>query len=270
MMPLKTIQQLKDYDQSKMKFPCIAQVKLDGIFGRHHNDNQFYTRSENLIRGLSVLKEELASVLHGDTSYDGELVIPHLDFFTMNGLIRSFNETPECMFFIFDKPDCLLQYEDRQNTYFNDSLLDLPHVVKVQAHWIKSQAQADSFYDRVLKAGHEGVVYKVPTALYHHGKKYTEMKRVPVKTVECAILTAYEGKGKMEGMLGGFIVEYNGVKVRVGGGPGVDMAWRIKVWQEFNEDPDMYLGQMLKCQYKKKTAKGSMRSPQMLGIRWDI
>ena len=263
MIDRHTIQQLKDYNESKMRFPCLGQVKMDGIFGRYDGEsNKFYTRSGNLIRGLSVLEREMESY---EIPFDGELVIPKLDFFTMNGLIRSFNETPTCKYYIFDEPGTL-RYEIRQPSYFMADWSLFPHVKPVKAHLLQSQVEADAFNDKVLAAGHEGVVYKLPSGQYRHGKHWENMKRVPVKSCECRILRAYEGKGKFEGMLGGFVVDFNGVEVRVGGGPGVDVPTRQFYWDQQEE----VIGQMMKCQYKKLTSKGSMRSPQMLGIRWDI
>lgn len=54
-------------------------------------------------------------------------------------------------------------------------------------------------------------------------------------------------------------------QVKVGGGPGVDYAKRKEMW----ENKDKYIGEQLKCVYKSLTPGGSMRSPQMLGVRWD-
>ena len=269
MIERNCVQQQKDYDPKRMTYPCIGQVKMDGIFGRYDPETgKFYTRpnavtkKQTEIRGLSVLEEELKNMAN---PFDGELVIPGLDFFTMNGLIRSFNETPTCKYYIFDMPSGS-NYYDRQADYSNNPVLSSPHIVRMQAHWLKDAFEADLFYSKVLKAGHEGVVYKSPKGLYTRGKHWENMKRVPVKSCECRILEAYEGKGKLAGTLGGFVVDFNGTRVKVGGGPGVDKPARDFYW----ENQDEAIGQMMKCQYKKLTPKGSMRSPQMLGIRWDI
>lgn len=258
------VQQLKEYDPKRMKYPCYGQVKMDGIFGRWDPMyKKFFTRSGNEIRGLSVLESEMASI---QCPLDGELVIPGMDFFKMNGLIRSFKETPDCRFYIFDAPHCTETFEDRLAVYQGMNVLHKTKIVLMKAHLIENDYDAHMFYDKVLKAGHEGVVYKHPKAQYQRGKHWTYLKRVPIKTVECTILSAYEGKGKLEGMLGGFIVDFNGTSVKVGGGPGMDYATRTLYWKE----QDNLIGQPMKCQYKKVTEKGSMRSPQMLGVRWDI
>jgi len=264
MIDNKTVQQLKEYDPKRMKYPCYGQVKMDGIFGRWSPDKKkFYTRSGNMIQGLSVLESEMAEYKY---PYDGELVIPGMDFFKMNGLIRSFKETPDCKFYIFDAPHDIEVFERRLDWYQGMNILHKTKIVLMKAHLMQNDYDADTFYDKVLTAGHEGVVYKQPTAQYQHGKHWTYLKRVPIKTCECTILSAYEGQGKLKGKLGGFVVDFNGLPVKVGGGPGVDYALRTLFWKE----RENLIGQPMKCQYKKVTEKGSMRSPQMLGVRWDI
>ena len=265
MILVDCIQQLKDYDEKKMKYPMYGQVKMDGIFGRWgHITKKFYTRSGNMIQGLSVLESELA---HINIPLDGELVIPNLDFFTMNGLIRSFNETPGCVYYVFDAPDSTNKYQDRADIYTNIlTSLALPHVKPMKVHVLENKVDTMEFHRKVIAAGHEGTVYKQPGAKYIHGKHWHQMKNVPTKTCECLILSAYEGLGKLKGKLGGFVVDFNGTKVKVGGGPGITEDVRARVWEERNS----FIGKPLKCQYKKLTPNGSMRSPQMLGIRWDI
>jgi len=261
------VQQLKEYNESKMKFPCLGQVKMDGIFGRWDPiEKAFFTRpnavtkKQTRIRGLGILEREMA---HHTVPFDGELVIPGQNFYTMNGDIRSFNETPNCVYYVFDRPEDK-GYAQRHAAYFDQ--VTNTHVQPIKVHVLHNQEAADSFYQKVLTAKHEGVVYKSVDALYRHGKHWENMKRVPIKTCECKVVCAYEGLGKLKGMLGGFVVDFNGVSVKVGGGPGIDMAARKEMW----DNQDAYLGQLMKCQYKKLTNHGSMRSPQMLGIRWDI
>lgn len=258
------IQQLLEYDPTKMRYPVYGQVKMDGIFGRwERSELCIYTRSGNIIKGLSVIEAELSDRVF--LPLDGELVIPGLDFFTMNGKIRSSEETPDCMFYVFDvcvTPD---EYEKRVRIYQSLVSPDMPHVQMMKTHLINNEREADAFYEKVIKAGFEGVVYKQLDAAYADGKHWHAVKRVPLKSVECKIVSAYEGKGKLAGMLGGFVVEFNNQLVKVGGGPGVDYAKRKEMW----ENKDKYIGEQLKCVYKSLTPNGSMRSPQMLGVRWD-
>lgn len=261
----RPIQQLNEYNPENIVFPVYAQVKLDGIFGRWDCiDKCFYTRDGNRIKGLSVLEAELSEIEGCDL--DGELVIPDLDFFTMNGKIRSGEETPDCMYYVFDTVPHGKAYDYELRVYSYMSLTQTTHVHPVKIHVIRSLEEADAFYEKVLARGYEGVVYKSPAAFYTDGKHDHAVKRVPIKSCECTVLSAYEGKGKLSGMLGGFVVDFQGVPVKVGGGPGIDYAKRKEMW----ENQHRYIGKLMKCTYKSLTPGGSMRSPQMLGLRWDI
>ena len=168
MVDYRTIQQLKDYDRSRMKYPCLGQVKMDGLFGRRCRvQDNFFTRSGNQFFGLTNLLEETSLI---SQPLDGELVIPGLDFFTMNGLLRRKDEKPNCRFYVFDAPSSLV-YVKRQVDYreLHEAGLLGPHVIPMKAHVIKNEEEADRFYNRALEYGHEGVVYKQITATYKDG-----------------------------------------------------------------------------------------------------
>lgn len=262
-MNYSDIMQCKPYDLTKMEFPCYGQVKMDGIFGRwDRQENEVYTRSGNIIQGLAKLKNELYTF----PDYDGELVIPNMDFFTMNGLIRSSKETPNCVLYVFDQPGegqtsaRLAKYIEKLTTENRDHIHPLKYFLCRDLH------EADAFYKRVLYAGYEGVVYKYMHSDYYNDKRWTVQKRTPEFTTECKIIGFAEGKNRLIGTLGAFLVNYKGISVRVGMGKNMDDMFRINVW----DNQDKYLGQMLKVSYKSLTKKGSLRSPKYVAVRWDI
>lgn len=256
--------QCKDYSSSKVVYPVYGQVKMNGIFGRWNPEEAcFFTRSNERIRGLS----KLVSEVQGQDSFDCELVIPGIDFFTMNGLIRSFNETPACVAYVFDLPLPRVTTGVRLSEYtkrFTNP--QLPHVVPLKYHCLKNRAEVDTFYDKVLKAGHEGIVIKTISANYYDGKKYFVQKRVPMFTTECVILDIIEGRKGFVGMMGAFLVAFNDTTLKVGMGQGVDFLYREHVW----ENKEKFIGKTLKVGYKSITPQGSLQSPKILGVRWDI
>jgi len=260
----KLIQQCKNYDPKKVQYPVIAQEKKDGIFGRWCSKSQnFYTRAGNRVQGLEVLISELK----GYPDFDGELLIPGLPFFESSGLLRSFKSTPDCKFYVFDMPvpeDTFITRLQDYHELLNDS--NLPHIRPISGKFCDSEAIIEEFYWQTLELGAEGIVSKAPYTKYYDGKKWAVQKRVPAKNAECRITGFVEGGKSFEGMLGSFLVDFNGVEVKVGNGSGMTHELRQKVW----DNPDKYLGQSLKLEYKGLTARGSMRSPKFLDIRWDI
>jgi ATP-dependent DNA ligase len=261
---MEVIMQCKPYTPDKMKYPVYGQVKMNGIFGRwDSNTRKLYTRSKKQVLGMSHLEQQLLNM----PDLDGELVIPGMDFFKANGLIRNHEEIPECKFYVFDIPTARITV-DRLNIYTKliNNQRNMTHVHPLKYHLINNESEADKFYQKVLDAGHEGVVYKSENSMYYKGKKWFVQKRVPEFTTECKVIGFQEGTKSWEGMLGAFIVDFNGVEVKVSGGQGIDFAFRQKVW----DNMDKYLGLMMKVSYKSITEAGSMQSPKFVCFRWDL
>ena len=261
----KKIQQCKNYDPKKVQYPVYAQVKMDGIFARWCSRSKtFFTRSGNNIQGLSVLEKELSFSHFPD--FDGELVIPNIEFFKMNGLIRSSNQTPSCMFYVFDTP--IEDATERRLSVYHSLLTEAnrKHVHPLKSHWCIDRHGVDDFYKKALDLGYEGIVIKSWGVVYYNSKKWFVQKRVPEKSAEAEIIGFVEGTKSFTGTLGAFEVKYQGVTIKVGGGPGVTHAFRSHVWT----NQDKFLGQMMTVTYKSLTPSGSMRSPKFKSIRWDL
>lgn len=262
----KTVQQCKIYDPTKVKYPAMGMVKMNGIFGRYDMvKNQFFTRADKPIHGLSKLQADLKDWC---PDLDGELVIPGMEFFEMNGLIRREDEKPSCMYYVFDFPHATMtaweRYEVYRETFKNNRF---PHIHPVKAHWLANEKEYDQFHAMVLKVGFEGTVIKDPNAKYFDGKKWMQQKRVPVKSIEGTIVGFEEGKGKRKGMLGKFICKLDDdTIVRLGTGKGMTNAFLQEVW----DNQDKYRGQRAKIEFKDYTPTGSLQSPKYAGIRWDL
>ncbi len=258
------IMQCAPFQPHKLQYPVLGQVKIDGIFARwDENTREFYTRSGHIIQGLS----DLRSVVYNLPSYDGELTIPGVPFHEMNGLLRSFKDTPNAHFWVFDRPErgsCIT----RLDRYYTElKKLSDPRVTPLKYHKLHNVDELDSFYHKVLKAGHEGIVLKHPSSDYYNGKKWKVQKRVPEERTELKVVGVTEGKGKYHGTFGAFITEDSkGNRVKVGMGKGVTESFRHKVWADVNK----YIGGLITVSYKSVTEAGSLRQPKFVSIRWDL
>lgn len=257
------LMQCKPYNPTKIVYPTLGQIKMNGIFGRwDSSSNKIFTRAGNEVNGLTKLKSQLV----GLPSFDGELVIPDMEFFEMNGLLRREDEKDTCMFYVFDMPMEGVNTENRLKEY-HGILGDMyPNIHPLKYFEIANSVSANTFFITACKAGHEGVVYKNPRSIYYDGKRWDVQKRVQEYSTEAEVIRLEEGKGKMEGMLGAFICNYNGVEVNVGTGQGMTYDFRTEIWH----NPNKYLGRKLKVSYKSVTPDGSLQSPKFQGIRWDI
>lgn len=268
----KKVQQCKIYDANHVKYPAFGMVKMNGIFGRYDAaTNSFFTRKDKPIRGLTHLTTALKGWC---PDVDCELVIPGMEFFEMNGLIRREDEKPNCVAYIFDFPHDSLVTEERYDTYMTTFAPEgtpvFPHVHPLKAHLLKNKGEYDKFHLKVLKAGFEGTVIKSLGVKYFHDKKWHQQKRVPVKSIEGTIAGFEEGTGKRKGMLGKFVCTIDsadgGIVVKVGTGKGMTNEFLSEVWRH----QEKYVGQCIKIEFKDYTPTGSLQSPKYAGIRWDI
>jgi DNA ligase-1 len=86
-----------------------------------------------------------------------------------------------------------------------------------------STQEIEAHAQRMWDMGQEGVMIKDPSHLYEKKRSYSWMKLKKEQTADVRVIGAYYGDlGKrFENTLGGLLVDYNGVVVKVGGGYSV-------------------------------------------------
>lgn len=94
-----------------------------------------------------------------------------------------------------------------------------------------------------IKNGHEGIMVKDPKAKYNRSSECRkgQWKIKAIDYYDATIVNFTEGTGKNKGMLGAFVVEYNGVENNVGGSVKIDGVStlsdedRLKFWNMRHE-----------------------------------
>jgi DNA ligase-1 len=127
-------------------------------------------------------------------------------------------------------------------------------------------AKVHQQFEKVLALGYEGLVLKTPEHRYQTRRSYDWLKVKNTREEDLPIVDVFEGTGRLEGSLGGIIVERrNGVRVRVGSGFSDEL--RTRIWN----DPNGYIGKTAEVLYHEETPDGSLRHPRLGkgGIRWD-
>ena len=253
----------KPLDVKKLSFPCLVSPKLDGIRAQYYN-GEFYTRNKNVVRGLSHLKETLSMMPKG-IHFDGELMVPGMSFQQSSGLIRSFNEVPECCYYVFDLPYI---DEDQSTRLATIKLilddLKLPQVHLVDHNLIEGPAEILLYYKRFRDQGYEGAMVKNIHMPYVNTRSHAWMKIKEIETYDVLCVGFFEGFGRLTGTLGGIIVDLDGVKVRVGG--GFSDADRDHIWG----NRDTYRGRVCEIAGQERTKDGSLRHPRFITWRDDI
>jgi ATP-dependent DNA ligase len=148
-----------------------------------------------------------------------------------------------------------------------------------------------------LPKGLEGAMVKDPRGFYEKKKSYSWMKLKAEETIDLFITGFFNGEEgtKYENMMGGAIVDHDGVEVRVGGGWSDEE--REQLWKDWCHDADIvgvdplvgfkkgwstsfesiqrhahrfkFLGRMLEIKFNEVTPDGSLRHPRKIRFRDD-
>ena len=272
---------VKNFNPKKIKYPCLAAVKKDGVRAREIGE-EFISRPGNKLIGMDHITDDLKYFAH---ELDGELVVPGKIFDVASGLIRSNDPTPNAVYWIFDIPSVigtkLERYKElkKYENLFSEHIKIIPHVM------IQNKEQLDNFYELALYNGEEGIVIYDPDSLYEDGRTNAWMRMVPLEQADCKVIGFYEGKGKHEFSLGGIIVDYKGHEVKVGTGfkekdwdslsgkqkekEGDKLTYTDKLRQYIWNNKQKFFEVIAQCEYKEETKAGSMRQPRFKHWRWD-
>lgn len=142
----------------------------------------------------------------------------------------------------------------------------------VPRYFVNSHAEIRSYYDKVRARGLEGLIVKPPQHIYQCKRSHSWQKVKNEETHDLTVTGAFEGEGKYEGMLGGLVVDFNGVSVRVGG--GFSDQQRQEFWAAYLNDllldyPELLLGRMIEVEAHEVTPDGSLRHPRFVRFRSD-
>jgi ATP-dependent DNA ligase len=266
----------QDFKEGRVKFPCYAEPKFDGVrvLAEITRGNQnamtvdevnFYFRSGKPVHTLEHLAEPLLKISEGwgDCWFDGEVIHEEGFMKCVGDVRRKRLQAPHLTYAIFDvfsdqRPH--LSYLERRKI-----LNDIPFGTggKIEVVPTKSICKMDDLWEakeiyEAMSDNVEGVMVKSSDALYQHGKRSFDWMKVKDElSVDFPVVEAYEGTGKYVEMLGGFIAENpnTGARVRIGGGYTDEQ--RKQYWDNRNE----YIGVVAEIKYQYMTPKGSLRHP---------
>jgi hypothetical protein len=276
-------------EKTKIKFPCIAQTKMDGMRFNAIVENgtvQYRSRAGKELDLFGVLDSDIMS-LTAEQSYvlDGELIMVGadgrpMDRKTGNGLLTKFQKGTGTAalaqqvravvwdiipLFCFRKGSCSgVGYRDRLNMLTTEKLT---RASIVTTHVVKSMEEAQALYQQKLLEGEEGLVLKDPAGPWENkrAKHQVKMKAELEADLYCAGVTA--GTGKYQGKIGSLECHSNGGTVVVNVGTGLND-------EERSWDPKEFVGKIVSVKYNalitdKKTGQKSLFLPVFVEIRDD-
>lgn len=202
----------------------FVSEKFDGYRCRYMSDTkQLLSRQQKLF-----LCPEKYGLSFPDENLDGELWVGR-DNFEYMGVVRKKKPLDEdwihVKYVVYDLPDMKVPFSERikqlktilqeNNKRWNKlrktlgepySSLDCPIVIATQTK-IQSNYQLNTIYQNIIKQGGEGVMLKDPSSMYEDKRSNYMLKYKPSFDEEAIIVGYKLGKGKYEGMLGGFICQ---------------------------------------------------------------
>ena len=248
---------------NRVKFPCYISPKLDGLRAIFR-DGVFYSRKGHRLEGLKTLTAHVNFYVKkmGNATLDGELMVPGVKFDETSGKIRSFNETPDAVYHVFDIPSSTDTFQTRRDMLIHFLPANGP-VRRVIHAEINCKEDAQAAYAMYREEGFEGAVLKAPNAVYENARTWAWIKMKNTDTADLKVVGLYEGQGKYEGLVGGIYVDFNGK--RVGVGSGLTDRQR-NAWAD---EPEEIMGKIVEVAYMEVTPDGSLRHPRLINVRGD-
>jgi ATP-dependent DNA ligase len=275
-------------DKTKIKFPMVAQTKMDGMrFNAICENGQvsYRTRAGKELDLFGALDGEVVGLAaKRDCVLDGELLMFHPggDFYdrkTGNGLLTKFQKgtgTPELAKLVhavvwdvipladFRKGRCDLGYEDRLKLLGAKGTM---HITVARSETVNSMEEAQEMYRHKLDDGEEGLVLKDPKGAWEDKRVKHQVKMKAELEADLRVTGFLPGTGKYEGKIGSLLVESADGKVKSAVGTGLDD-------EERSCDPSVFIGQIVAVKYNalitdKKTGLKSLFLPVFVEVRSD-
>jgi len=255
----------------KIKWPAFAQPKLDGIRMIAIVENgicTLWTRTRKPITGIPHIQRELEALFPtGFHIFDGEAY--NHEFKTNFEQIVSYVRQEEpiegheaVQYHIYDLP--MNGGFARRFTALNNLILSTAkYLHKVETVLIGEEEDAFGVFETFLAEGYEGMILRNSEGEYVGKRSYDLQKVKEFDDNEFEIVDIEEGRGKLAGHVGAFILKTaEGILFKAKLRGSVD---RLK---EYFESPCLWQGKKMTVQYQGITNKeGVPRFPVGIAIR---
>lgn len=282
-----------DYDPLKLKYPCIASPKLDGVRG-------LVSGGQLLSRSLKLIPNKWVQSILGNVELnglDGELIVgkptdKNCYTNTVSCVMSHDKKDFDFTYYAFDLHSDSGSYNDRRE--FLDDLLDIgvidcPNVKLLEQRVIHNEEELLAYEQEKLAEGYEGLILRDPGSQYKYGRStVNEGILLKVKRFadgEARIIGFEEqlknnnpkmvnelGRGKRsshqenktgKGTLGALRVAdlLSGVEFHIG--TGMNDELRAEIWGNQKE----WMHRMVKYKHFTVGAVDKPRHPVYLGLR---
>lgn len=251
-------------DDTEFDFPVIVQPKLNGIRACW-KDGKLFTRQGKVWKP-EVLPHLYESLKDYKEILDGELYshfLPLQEIAAISAVKRNHAHInhKQIHFCIFDLIDEKLSARERL-AFLRTKFACPYYSAIVPSHEVDNQKQLNDFTNHyVLTHNYEGMVIRIPSATYIHGRTNALIKMKPWKHTKAEVVSLCSGKGKFSSSLGSIWCKLpNGKYVSVGGGE-ITEKQRQDIWNKTQKI------QMLMIRYRELSKSGIPLQPQIHELR---
>lgn len=273
-LELLLAEQNKKNSLTGIKFPCFVQPKLDGCRTLHLPSGQYLGRNGRQVANQNIHKHIQLCYTADNLYIDGEFYSHSRNFNEIVGYFRAENKIlPDDIKLVLFNAIPKEEWDSRNATTnytkqleIMDFLVKGSHNVEVIENYIaNNEEELWILYDEFLKKGYEGAIVRNMNTTYAWKRVKVKdgilVKLKPSDMADVLIKNSYEGEGRHKGSFGGFICDFNGIEVRVGG--GFSDKQRTEIWN----DVDSYIDQWARVSYNEITPDGSLRFPVFDSLR---
>ncbi|MBQ9725059.1 MAG: DNA ligase [Neisseriaceae bacterium] len=203
----------QEYQQQNIIGWAMSE-KLDGVRG-FWDGNALYSR-----QGKQFTPPKDWTKNFPPFALDGELFSKRGEFEQISATVRSQNgDWHNIQLFVFDVPNAdgdLWQRLQTAQAWKNRHPESRLHII--EQHSVQSEQQAKDFFNQIVKAGGEGVIFRNPNLPYQAGRSAGFLKWKPQFDDECKVVKHLAGKGKFQGKMGAVLCENKYGQFRIGTG----------------------------------------------------
>lgn len=260
----------------KVKYPCAAQPKFDGLRSNLSIANKQLSREGRPQLSAPHLYDAVLPILTHNVVLDGEIYNHNLhdNFDEIISLARKSKPTSEDLaesakvlqyhlydIFLKDEPEML--FFDRIKILEQKvKTLNNPMIVICPTYMVKNEAELDAIYDKFLELGYEGMIIRNNVA-YQQKRTDNLLKRKEFQDAEFEILDIVEGVGNRSGMAGYMVLKLNEngdtFKSTAKGGEAY--------YKELLINKHKYIGKLATVKFQNYTPGGVPRFPTIKAIR---
>lgn len=269
-------------DISNIKFPAIAQTKMDGASChviRNGSKVDVFSRNGKLFDLKNTFDSSAMQLLLSYERWDGELVFfengKPLDRKTSNGLANkalkgtiSEQEAQKAVFIVWDITDTTstIPYETRWKTLCERIKHFDGNFKLCNTEIVNSQEEAYMFYEKMIVQGEEGAILKNMDFKWEPKRVKSVGKMKAEEDVTLEVIDKVEGTGRNVGRLGALICQTKDGNVKVNVGSGFSDEDRVFFWNVPPKFIDVVYNQVIT---DKKTNQKSLFLPRFLKERTD-